>query len=147
MQTLANTCKHLWTLAITFNQLLIIVNTCEHMKTLVNTFKQLQALANPAKHLQILVNTCKHIQTCKCFLIFSCVCKCLQVFASVYKCLWVFASVWNCLQMFLSVCIYRVTHNKVYLLNIPIFQSPNIAQRLFSTRNLCIDITFQTNFV
>ena len=42
---------------------------------------------------------------------------------------------------------YRVSHNKVYLLNIPISQPPNIAQRLFSTRNLCLDITFQKNYV
>ena len=44
-------------------------------------------------------------------------------------------------------CIYRVSHNKVYLLNILISQFHNIAQRLFSTRNLCIDITFQKNYV
>ena len=34
-------------------------------------------------------------------------------------------------------CVYRVSHNKVYLLNRPILQPPNIAQLLFSTRNLC----------
>ena len=37
---------------------------------------------------------------------------------------------------------YRVSHNKVYLINILISQSPDIAQRLFSTKNSCIDITF-----
>ena len=42
---------------------------------------------------------------------------------------------------------YRVSHNKVYLLSILISQSPNIAQRLFSTRNVRIDITFQKNYV
>ena len=33
------------------------------------------------------------------------------------------------------IYIYRMSHNKVYLLNILISQSPNIAQRLSSTRN------------
>ena len=42
---------------------------------------------------------------------------------------------------------YRVSHKKVYLLNILISQPPTIAQRLFSTRNLCLDITFQKNYV
>ena len=42
---------------------------------------------------------------------------------------------------------YRVSHNKVYLLNILISQSPNITQRLFSTKTLRIDITFQKNYV
>ena len=42
---------------------------------------------------------------------------------------------------------YQVSHNKVYLLNILISQSPNIPQRLFSTRNLRIDITFQKYYV
>ena len=46
-----------------------------------------------------------------------------------------------------DIVTYRVSHNKVYLLNIPISQPPNIVQSLFSTRNLCLDITFQKNYV
>ena len=37
---------------------------------------------------------------------------------------------------------YQVSHNKVYLLNRPISKPPDIGQKIFSTRNLCLDITF-----
>ena len=49
------------------------------------------------------------------------------------------------IMIMVDLLTYRVSHNKVYLLNTPISQPPNIAQRLFSTRNLCLDITYQKN--
>ena len=48
---------------------------------------------------------------------------------------------------FLRTSNYRVSYDKVYLLNIPISQPPDIVQRWFITRNLYLDITFQKNYV
>ena len=43
--------------------------------------------------------------------------------------------------------MYRVSHNKVYLLDKPISQPPDIPQRLCSTRKLCLEKELCMNFL